>query len=34
MKDRAKAFAVRVVKLIDALPRGLAAQVIGQQFPD
>ena len=32
MKDRTKAFAVRVVKLIDALPRGLAAQVIGRQL--
>jgi four helix bundle protein len=32
LKARTKAFAVRVVKLIDALPRGLAAQVIGRQL--
>ena len=32
LKARTKAFAVRVVKLVDALPRGLAAQVIGRQL--
>jgi four helix bundle protein len=32
MQARTKAFAVRVIKLVDALPRGLAAQVIGRQL--
>jgi four helix bundle protein len=32
LKARTKAFAVRVVKLVDALPRGLAGQVIGRQL--
>ena len=32
MKARTKLFAVRVVKLVDALPRGLAPQVIGRQL--
>jgi four helix bundle protein len=32
MKARTKAFAVRVVKLVNALPRGLASQVIGRQL--
>jgi four helix bundle protein len=31
-KARTKAFAVRVTKVIDALPRCLAAQVIGKQL--
>jgi four helix bundle protein len=32
MKARTKALAVRVIKLVNALPRGLAAQVIGRQI--
>jgi four helix bundle protein len=32
MQARTKAFAVRVIKLVDALPRGLAAQIIGRQI--
>jgi four helix bundle protein len=32
MQVRTKEFAVRVIKLIDALPRGLAPQVIGRQL--
>ena len=32
MQARTKAFAVRVVRLVDALPRGLAAQVMGRQL--
>jgi len=32
MQARTKAFAVRVIKLVDALPRGLASQVIGRQL--
>ena len=32
MQARTKAFAVRTAKLVDALPRGLAAQVIGRQL--
>jgi four helix bundle protein len=32
LKSRTKAFAVRVSKLVDALPRSLAAQVIGRQL--
>ena len=32
MQARTKAFAVRVIKLADALPRGLAPQVIGRQL--
>jgi four helix bundle protein len=32
LKARTKAFAVRVVKLVDALPRGLSSQVIGRQL--
>lgn len=32
MQARTKAFAVRVIKLVDALPRGLAPQIIGRQL--
>ena len=32
MQARTKAFAMRVIKLVDALPRGLAPQVIGRQL--
>jgi four helix bundle protein len=32
MQARTKEFAVRVIKLVDALPRGLAPQVIGRQL--
>ena len=32
MQVRTKEFAVRVIKLVDALPRGLAPQVIGRQL--
>jgi four helix bundle protein len=32
LKARTKAFAVRVMKLVDALPRSLAAQVLGRQL--
>ncbi len=32
LKRRTKTFAVRVIKLVDALPRGLAGQVIGRQL--
>lgn len=32
LKNRTKAFAVRVIKLIDALPRSLAGQVVGRQL--
>ena len=32
MKARTKAFTVRVAKLVDALPRCLAGQVIGKQL--
>ena len=32
LKQRTKAFAVRVARLVDALPRSLAAQVIGRQL--
>ncbi len=32
MQARTTAFAVRVIKLVDALPRGLAPQVIGRQL--
>jgi four helix bundle protein len=32
MKERTKAFALRIVKLADALPRGRAASVIGDQL--
>ena len=32
LKDRTKAFAIRAIKLVDALPRTLAAQVAGRQF--
>jgi four helix bundle protein len=32
LKDRTKKFAVRTIKLVDALPRGLAAQVVGRQL--
>lgn len=32
LKHRTKAFALRVVKLVDALPRSLAGQVIGKQL--
>ena len=32
LKARTKAFAVRVIKLIDALPRTFAGQVVGRQL--
>ena len=32
LKDRTKAFALRVVRLVEALPRGRAADVIGKQL--
>ncbi len=32
LKCRTKALAIRVIKLVDALPRTLAAQVIGRQL--
>jgi four helix bundle protein len=32
LKGRTKAFAVRVIKMVDALPRGLSGQVIGRQL--
>ena len=32
MQARTKAFAVRVIKLVDSLPRGLSAQIIGRQL--
>jgi four helix bundle protein len=32
LKDRTKKFAVRTIKLVDALPRGLAGQVVGRQL--
>jgi four helix bundle protein len=32
LKGRTKVFALRVIKLVDALPRGLAGQVIGKQL--
>ncbi|HXJ91930.1 MAG TPA: four helix bundle protein [Terriglobia bacterium] len=32
LKRRTKALAIRVIKLVDALPRTLAAQVIGRQL--
>jgi four helix bundle protein len=32
LKARTKALAVRVIRLVDALPRGLAAQVLGRQL--
>ncbi len=32
LKTRTKAFAVRVIRLVDALPRSLAAQVVGRQL--
>lgn len=32
LKARTKAFAVRVIKLVDALPRGLSGQVVGRQL--
>ena len=32
LKERTKAFALRVIKLVDAMPRSLAAQVIGKQL--
>jgi len=32
LKARTKAFAVRVFKLVDALPRTMAAQVVGRQL--
>jgi four helix bundle protein len=32
MKSRTKAFALRVMKLVDAMPRGLAGQVVGRQL--
>jgi four helix bundle protein len=32
LKARTKSFALRVIKLVDAMPRSLAAQVIGRQL--
>ena len=32
LKDRTKAFALRVVRLVEALPRSRAADVIGKQL--
>jgi len=32
LKARTKAFALRAIKVVDALPRGLAGQVIGKQL--
>jgi four helix bundle protein len=32
LKARTKAFALRVIKLVDAMPRSLAAQVIARQL--
>ena len=32
LKVRTKAFALRVIKLVEAMPRSLAAQVIGKQL--
>lgn len=32
MKGRTKAFALRVMKVVDAMPRGLAGQVVGRQL--
>jgi four helix bundle protein len=32
LKVQTKAFALRVIKLVDAMPRSLAAQVIGKQL--
>jgi four helix bundle protein len=32
LKARTKAFALRAIKLVDAMPRSLAAQVIGRQL--
>lgn len=32
LKARTKTFAVRIVKLVDSLPRSLAAQVMGRQL--
>ena len=31
-KDRTKQFAMRVIRLVAAMPRGLAAEVIGRQL--
>ena len=32
LKDRTKAFALRVIKLVDSLPKTLAARTIGKQL--
>jgi len=32
LKARTKSFALRVIKLVDAMPRSLAAEVIGKQL--
>jgi four helix bundle protein len=32
LQTRTKAFALRVIKLVDTLPRGTASQVIGRQL--
>ena len=32
LKARTKAFALRVIKLVDAMPRGLASQIVGRQL--
>jgi hypothetical protein len=32
LKKRTKSFALRVLKLVDELPKGLAGQVIGKQL--
>lgn len=32
LKARTKAFGLRIIKLVDAMPRSLAGQVIGKQL--
>ena len=32
LKDRTKAFALRIVRLVESLPRGLTADVMGRQL--
>jgi len=32
LKSRTKGFALRIIKLVDAMPRGLAGQIIGRQL--
>ena len=31
-KARTKAYALRVIKAVDALPRGMVSEVLGKQF--